>query len=148
MAEKSFLVRQISIFMSDKPGSLAKITRHLAAHGINLRGISLIPAHDYSTARIVVPDPDKCIEVLKKANYRYSETDVLAIEVADRVGGFADVLEIIAREHLNVDYIYSLIDPRKGLAGAILHTNDLEKTIDVLKAKGVRMLTPGDIASL
>lgn len=145
MEKESFLVRQISVLIDNKPGSLAKMTRHLAAKGINLRALSLIETREFSTARIIVHDPDKCIDILKRADYRYSETYVLVIAVSDKVGGMADMLEIVAAEHINVDYVYSLVDAGTGLAGIILRTGDPLKTGSALKAKGVKLLGPADI---
>ena len=145
MVKESFLVRQISVLIDNKPGSLAKMTRHLAAKGVNLRALSLNETREFSTARIIVHDPDKCMDILKKAGYHFSETYVLVIAVSDRVGGIADMLEIIAGENINVDYAYSLVDAGIGLAGVILRTSDPLKTGSALKAKGVKLLGPEDI---
>ncbi|MBN1690547.1 MAG: amino acid-binding protein [Dehalococcoidia bacterium] len=148
MAGEPFFIRQIVVFMDKGPGNLAKLTRHLSARGINLRALSVSEKGDFGTARIVVPDPDNCIEVLKEAGYHYRENDVLAVEVADQPGGMADVLDVIAGENLNVDYIYCMIDARRGLAGVILRTSDLLKTIAALQAKGVKLLTQQEITPL
>jgi hypothetical protein len=147
MVEQAFVIRQISIFLDNRPGSLAKMARTLADKGINLRALSLTETRDFGTVRIVVIDPDKCMEALK-GEYHFIETDVLAIEVADKPGGMADVLEIIDSEHLNVEYIYSMVSTRAGLAIVILRVNDPDKAIAALKAKGVNLLTLKDIASL
>jgi len=147
MEKESFLVRQISVFLDNKPGSLAKMARHLAAKGVNLRAVSLIESREFSTARIIVHDPDRCMEILNKAGYRYSETYVLVIAVSDTVGGMADMLEIIAGEDVNVDYAYSLVDAGRGVAGVILRTSDPLKAGLALKAKGVRLLGPAEIAA-
>jgi len=147
MEKEPFLIRQISVFLDNKPGRLAKMTRHLAARGINLRAISLTESREFCTARIVIHDPDKCMEILKDADHHYSETYVLAIAVSDEVGGMADMLEIIAGERINIDYVYSLVDAGKGLAGIILRTSDPLKAGNALKAKGVKLLGPGDITA-
>jgi len=147
MVEKAFVIRQISVFLDNKPGSLAKMARILADKGINLRALSLTETRDFGTARIVVLDPDDCMAALK-GEYHFIETDVLAIEVADKPGGMADVLEIIDGEHLNVEYIYSMVRTKAGLAVVVLRVNDPAKACAALKAKGVKLLTLKDIASL
>jgi hypothetical protein len=147
MVEQAFVIRQISVFLDNKPGSLAKMARALADKGINLRALSLTETRDFGTARIVVLEPDKCIEALT-GEYHFIETDVLAIEVADKPGGMADVLEIIDGEHLNVEYIYSMVRTKAGLAVVVLRVNDPAKACAALKAKGVKLLTLKDIASL
>jgi hypothetical protein len=127
---------------------LARMARNLANKGINLRALSLAETRDFGTARLVVLDPDKCIQSLKEARYHFIETDVLAIEVADKPGGMADVLEIIDGEHLNVEYIYSMVRTQEGFAVVILRVNDPAKAVAALKAKAVMLLTLKDIASL
>ncbi len=67
MVEKSFVVRQISVFLDNRPGSLAEMARHLANRGINLRALSLAETRDFGTARLLVVDPDPCQQALKEA---------------------------------------------------------------------------------
>jgi hypothetical protein len=148
MVEQSFVVRQISVFLENRPGSLAQMARQLADKGINLRALSLAETRDFGTARLVVLDPDKCLQALKEAEYHFTETDVLAIEVADRPGGMADVLEIITAAQLDVEYIYSMVSTKEGIAIVILRVNDPLKACIALNAKGVKLLTLKDIAAL
>jgi hypothetical protein len=148
MVEQSFVVRQISVFLENRPGSLAQMARQLADKGINLRALSLAETRDFGTARLVVIDPDKCMQALKEAEYHFIETDVLAIEVADKPGGMADVLEIITREQLDVEYIYSMVSTKEGFAVVILRVNDPDKACAALNARGIKLLTLKDIAAL
>jgi len=148
MAEQTLVVRQISVFLENRPGSLAKMARQLADKGINLRALSLAETRDFGTARLVVIDPDKCMRALKEADYHFIETDVLAIEVADRPGGMADVLEIITDEQLDVEYIYSMVSTKEGFAVVILRVSDPVKACVALNAQGVKLLTLKDIATL
>lgn len=148
MVEQSFVVRQISVFLENRPGSLAQMARQLADKGINLRALSLAATRDFGTARLVVLDPDRCLQALKEAEYHFIETDVLAIEVADRPGGMADVLEIITAEQLDVEYIYSMVSTKEGIAIVILRVNDPLKACIALNSKGVKLLTLKDIAAL
>jgi hypothetical protein len=148
MAEQSFAIRQISVFLDNRPGSLSKMARHLADKGINLRALSLAETRDFGTARLVVLDPDKCMQALKEAEYHFIETDVLAIEVDDRPGGMADALEIITREQLDVEYIYSMVSTKAGFAVVILRVSDPDRAGTALQAKGVKLLTLKDIAAL
>lgn len=148
MTEQIYLIRQISVFLDNRPGALAKMARMLADNGINLRALSLAETRDFGTVRIIVLDPDKCAQALQKADYHYIETDVLAIEVADRPGGMADVLEIINAEHMNVEYIYSMVRTRADLAIVVLRVNEPFKAVHALEHSGVKMLTLKDIAAL
>ena len=148
MAEKSFTIRQISVFIENRPGSLAEVARHLANKDINLRALSLAETRDFGAARLIVADLKKCEKALKETGYHYTTTDVLAIEIADQPGGMANILEIIAREHLNVEYVYAMVEKKEGFAVIILRVNDPAKASMALQSKGIKLLTEEDIASL
>jgi len=95
-----------------------------------------------------VPDPDLCGKALNEGQYHFIETKVIAVEVADRPGGMADVLEIIAQEQLNVEFIYAMVEKKEGSAVVIFRINDPLKACMALQKKGVKLLTEEDIASL
>jgi len=148
MKDKNYTIRQISVFIDNRPASLSEMTRSLADENINLRALSLAETRDFGTTRIIVADVDTCSEVLKEAGYHFIETDVLAVEVVDRPGGMADVLECIASEHISVEYAYAMIEKREGSAVIILRVDNIEKAIMALRKRNIRLLTREDVALL
>ncbi len=148
MKDKNYIIRQISVFIDNRPATLAEMTRALADRNINLRALSLAETRDFGTTRIIVADVDACVEVLKEAGYHFIETDVLAVEVADRPGGMADVLQCIASEQIGVEYAYAMIEKREGSAVIILRVDNTGKAIMALRKKNIRLLTREDIALL
>lgn len=148
MKDKNYIIRQISVFIDNRPASLSEMTRSLADENINLRALSLAETRDFGTTRIIVADVDTCSEVLKEAGYHFIETDVLAVEVADRPGGMADVLECIAIEHISVEYAYAMIEKREGSAVIILRVDNIGKAIMALRKRNIRLLTREDVALL
>jgi hypothetical protein len=148
MKDKNHIIRQISVFIDNRPASLAEMTRSLADRNINLRALSLAETRDFGTTRIIVADVDTCSEVLKDAGYHFIETDVLAVEVADRPGGMADVLECIAGEHISVEYAYAMIEKREGSAVIILRVDNIGKAIMALRKRNIRLLTREDVTLL
>lgn len=148
MKDKNCIIRQISVFIDNRPASLAEMARTLADRDINLRALSLAETRDFGTTRIIVADVDSCIEVLKQAGYHFIETEVLALEVADRPGGMADVLECIAMEHISVEYAYAMVEKREGSAVIILRVDNIGKAIMALRKRNIRLLTREDIAHL
>jgi hypothetical protein len=148
MKDKNYIIRQISVFIDNRPATLAEMTRALADRNINLRALSLAETRDFGTTRIIVANVDACVEVIKEAGYHFIETDVLAVEVADRPGGMADVLECIASEQISVEYAYAMIEKREGSAVIILRVDNTGKTIMALRKKNIRLLTREDIALL
>jgi len=148
MKDKKHLIRQISVFIDNRQASLAEMARKLADKNINLRALSLSEARDFGTVRIIVVDVEACCKVLKDAGYHYIETEVLAVEVADRPGGLADVLECIAGEHINVEYAYAMIEKKEESAVIILRVDNPWKTIMALQKRNIRMLTREEITAL
>ena len=148
MKDKNYIIRQISVFIDNRPASLSEMTRSLADRNINLRALSLAETRDFGTTRIIVADVDACSEVLKQAGYHFIETDVLAVEVADRPGGMADVLECIASEHISVEYAYAMIEKREGSAVIILRVDNTDHAIMALRKRDIRLLTREDVALL
>jgi hypothetical protein len=148
MKDKNYIIRQISVFIDNRPASLSEMTRSLADENINLRALSLAETRDFGTTRIIVADVDTCSQVLREAGYHFIETDVLAVEVADRPGGMADVLECIASEHISVEYAYAMIEKREGSAVIILRVDNTGKAIMALRKRNIRLLTREDVALL
>jgi hypothetical protein len=148
MKDKNYIIRQISVFIDNKPATLAEMTRRLADRNINLRAFSMAETRDFGTARIIVADPDACTEALKEAGHHFIETDVLAVIVADRPGGMADVLECITCENISVEYAYAMIEKREGSAVIILRVDNPGKAIMALLEKNIRLLTREDMELL
>ena len=146
--DKDYIIRQISVFIDNRPASLSEMARHLADKNINLRALSLAETRDFGTTRIIVADVDACSEVLKVAGFHFIETDVLAVEVADRPGGMADVLECIASEHISVEYAYAMIEKRQESAVIIVRVDNIGKAIMALRKRNIRLLTREDVALL
>ena len=148
MKDNDCIIRQISIFIDNRLASLSEMARLLADRNINLRAFSLSETRDFGATRIIVANVDKCRDALKIAGYHFIETDVLAVEVADRPGGMADVLDCIANEHISVEYAYAMIEKIEGSAVIILRVDNIEKAIMALRKRNIRLLTREDVALL
>lgn len=146
--EGNFVVRQISVFLENRPGSLAEVTRYLADQKINLRALCIAESRDFGTIRIIASDQDACGAALRKGGYRYNEVDVLAAEMPDRPGGMAEVAEIIAREKINIEYGYVMVEKREGSAVIVLRVDDPHRASVVLRGKGVRLLSEEEVKRL
>jgi len=132
-------VEQISVFMENKAGRLAQITRILGAAGVNILTLSLADTADFGILRLLVSDNDKAYEVLKKEGFTVGRNEVLAIEVPDRPGGLADFLEILRVNEINIEYMYAY---RKGThAILIFRFDNIDKAINVLPKANFNVLT-------
>ncbi|HOV42587.1 MAG TPA: ACT domain-containing protein, partial [Syntrophothermus lipocalidus] len=118
------MVKQISVFLENKAGRLASVTRVLGDAGINIRALSIADTSDFGVLRLIVNDPDKAYRILKEAGFTVSQTDVVAVSVPDRPGGLAEILEVMAEADINIEYLYAFIGTTARNALVIFKVED------------------------
>jgi hypothetical protein len=133
-------VEQISIFIENKSGRLAEITRILGEAGINIRALSLADTSDFGILRLIVNDGAKAKTVLKENGFTVNMTEVVAVEVPDRPGGLSAILQTLDREAINVEYMYAFVERCGGNAIIIFRFDETDKAIAALKAQDFNML--------
>ncbi len=127
-------VKQITVFLENQTGRLAEVTRILKKEDINLQGFSTTEARDYGILRLVVSDTERARGVLKDAGFTTHVADVICVKVEDKPGELYKILEILAKDNINVDYIYVIAGTR-----IVLSVGDLTKTEQVLASSGVEL---------
>ncbi|MEI7817775.1 MAG: ACT domain-containing protein [Desulfuromonadales bacterium] len=133
-------VEQISIFIENKSGRLAEITRILGDAEINIRALSLADTSDFGILRLIVNDCAKANSVLKEKGFTVSKTEVVAVEVPDRPGGLSAILKTLDREEINVEYMYAFVERCGGNAVIIFRFDETDKAIAALTAQHFNML--------
>ncbi len=133
-------VEQISIFIENKSGRLAEITRILGEAGINIRALSLADTSDFGILRLIVNDGVKANTVLKEKGFTVNMTEVVAVEVPDRPGGLSAILQALDREAINVEYMYAFVERCGGNVVIIFRFDETDKAIATLKAQNFNML--------
>jgi hypothetical protein len=133
-------VKQISVFIENRSGRLREVAAILGKNKINIRALSLADTSDYGILRLIVDKPHEALDVLKKANFTLSETDVIAVEVSDRPGGLANVLDVLGSAGINVEYMYAFVEKSSDNAVMIFRIEDIDKAVKVLKAGDVNIL--------
>jgi hypothetical protein len=141
-------VKQISVFLENKKGRLADVTRILASEAVNIRALSLADTADFGVLRIIVSDPEKCLAVLKKNSFVAQVTEVVAIEVEDKPGGLSHILQMLDSAGVNVEYMYAYVEKSRDNAVVICRIDDRERAQEVLKAGGVPTLSARELAAL
>ena len=141
-------VEQISVFLENKAGRLAEVTKVLGEGGINIRALSLADTTDFGILRLIVDQYDKAREILKQHGFTVGKTEVVAIEVPDRPGGLAWVLQILSDSDVNVEYMYAFVQHSGKNAVIIFRFDNLEKAIELLKQQGVRIYTGEEVYRL
>ncbi len=141
-------VKQISVFLENKSGRLAQVTRTLGENGINIRALSIADTTDFGILRLIVNDPEKAYQILKSSGFTVSATEVIAVEVADQPGGLAEVLQLLDREGINIEYLYAFLQKSTAAALVVFRVERLDEAVKVLQASGTRLLSGSEVYKL
>lgn len=141
-------VEQISIFLENKSGRLAEVTSVLSDAGINIRALYLADTADFGILRLIVNDTEKARQVLRDNGFTVEKTKVVAIEVPDRPGGLTGILNSIKDEGINVEYMYAFVEKSGENAIVIFRFDEIEKSIDILRKAGVKIMEGEELSAL
>jgi hypothetical protein len=141
-------IKQISVFLENKKGRLYEALSALAKGGINIRALSIADTSDFGILRMIVDKPDLAKKALEEAGFTTKITHVIAVGVKDEPGGLAEVLKILYENDINVEYVYAFVEKSGEEALVVLRTNNLEKTIDLLQEKGVKLFDSKAVENL
>lgn len=117
------MVKQITVFLENSEGRLSALCRCLGDAGVSMKALTIAETSEYGLIRIIADDPQNCVKVLTDGGFHASLTDVTAIEVPNRAGGLADLLDKLADLDLNIEYGYCF-------------STEVDRAVDVLKIKG------------
>jgi hypothetical protein len=141
-------VQQISVFIENKSGRLAEVTRLLGDHQVSLRALSLADTSDFGILRLLVDNTDRALVALKEGGFTVSKTDVIAVEVPDQAGGLSKILEVLDDAQINVEYMYAFAERHADNAIIIFRFDDIDNAIGTLQANGVSILNGERLYSL
>ena len=133
-------IRQLSVFVENKHGSLHNITDAIANAGINLRSMCVADTSNYGIVRIIADDPEGAKELLDKDGQAANVRLVNAFAVPDKPGGLASVLRLLEGNGVNIEYMYALITSESGKAYSVMRTGDTEETDRILVENGIELL--------
>lgn len=133
-------VEQISVFLENKAGRLAEVTRVLSEAGVNIRALSLADTSDFGILRLIMDDNDKAKAALKEKGFTVGKTDVVAVEVEDRPGGLSRVLGVLSQGNINVEYMYAFVQHGGKDAVLIFRFDDIDTAIKLLQENNIKVL--------
>lgn len=142
-------IKQISVFVENKPGSLYAMTGVLAQNKVDMRALSLAETKDFGIVRIIVDDVYTATTVLKDAGYVHSVTPVLGVLIPDLPGGLNRVLQVLTDARVNVEYMYAFMGG-KGVEDAymIFRVADNAAAASALASRGIRVVDQEEISKL
>ena len=130
-------IHQLSVFLENKPGQLRTACEALTKARSNLVTLSLADTAQFGILRLIIQDWQKAKTVLEKAGCVVKVTEVLAIEVADRPGGLAKILELVDRAGVNIEYMYAFAEKRGDRAVLVFRFTDPDAALQILQAGGI-----------
>ena len=125
------IIRQLSIFLENRTGRINEVARILADNGINMQAFSMAETADFGLLRLIVPDVDRAVEVLRAENIAVMVTDVLCVNCPNVPGSLSAVLEKLASNNVFIEYMYAYSDGDS--ANVIIRPNNIEDALKVLQ---------------
>lgn len=140
-------IKQISLFLENKPGHLNGICRTLARNEINIVTLSLADTQQFGIVRLIVEQWEKAKKALEQAGHIVNIREVVAATVADKPGGMAELLDTIGNAGVNIEYMYAFTSKHGSEAVLVFRFDDTDKAIEALKASGRNVLNAPDLFS-
>ena len=125
--------QQLSVFLENRPGTLASMCEQLAAEDINIVALSVGDTADYAVVRLVVDRPDRAVHVLGEAGTLVVENDVAVVKVDNRIGALGEMAEKLRQADINIDYAYCTAAPEQSTATLVFRTPDPQKVVAALQ---------------
>lgn len=138
-------VQQVSVFLENRRGRLHEACDVLAKAGVNMITLALADTADFGVMRCIVAEPAKAAAALKDNGFTAIINDVLAIEVPDRPGGLAEILEVLDAGDVNIEYIYAFSQSNRDRAVLVFRFGDTDAAIKVLQQAGINILRGVDL---
>lgn len=140
-------VKQISVFIENRPGAISAFANILRENDIDMRALSLADVQDYGILRVIVDNVYNTSTVLKNAGYVFRITPVIAVPLKDQSGSLADVLDVLGRNDINVEYLYAFVGREQNRAFVIFRVSDedIEKASKILNDAGYPPLSQDDL---
>jgi len=135
--------KQLSVFLGNKPGRLLEVCRLLGRAGVDIKAANIAESKDYGILRLIVDKCDEALAAVKAGSFSGECTQVVAVEVPDRPGGLAQVLETIEKVGLNIEYMYGFSIRHSDCALMGFRFDDAENASKALSAAGVGIVTCG-----
>ena len=127
--------KQLSIFLENRPGGLAKVCGILAESGINIVALTVHDTVDHAIVRVLADRPIKALLIMEQHGLYILETDVVVMEVSNQAGVLAELSRTLAHADINIDYAYCTSTERQGVGCIVMKTEDVDKTVEILSGK-------------
>jgi len=141
-------IKQISVFIENRPGRLLEVVETLGKNGVNLKALSLADSSDFGIARLIANGTDKAVAVLKESGFTVSVTNIVAALIDDKPGTLAGILSLLAANEINIEYMYGFASPIENKAVMVFKLSDLDRAQSLFNEKGIELLSQEEIREI
>lgn len=140
------IIKQLSIFLENKTGRLAEISKSLGKVGINMSAFSVADSSDFGILRLIVSEPEKALEVLKEEGFSVRLTDVLCLNVPNTPGALSKAMSILSEAKVEIEYMYAFSLGEDAIS--VIKPQNIERCIEVLQAQKLELLASSSLYKL
>lgn len=141
-------IKQITVFVQNKKGTVVSVTDILSKNNVNLRALSIAETEDFGILRLIVNDESTAEKVLKENGYLIKVIDVLGVKIGDEPGKLTSALDVLDKANINVEYLYAFMARTEKHAYVVLRVEENEEAENALVNAGFKMITEADITKL
>ncbi|MBF0330493.1 MAG: ACT domain-containing protein [Candidatus Omnitrophica bacterium] len=141
-------ITQISVFLENKEGRLHDAVKTLSDKGINIRTLTIAESKDFGVLRIIVDRPEEAKEALVAHGFVARITEIVAVEVDDRPGGLARLLQVLQEHRINIEYMYAFTEKRADKGIMVFRFDDADAAIAALKSHSIGVVGQKDVVNL
>ena len=141
-------IKQLSIFLQNRMGSLSKPLEVLSSADVNIRAMCMADTSEFGILRLVVDDPEKGKEALEENNFLVKITEIIGVEMNDAPGGLTSVLKVIKDNEIDLEYLYAFTHDKVGKAILLLHADDIDELISALQKENITIVQSEEVYNL
>ncbi len=142
------IVHQISVFAENKPGQLARLTRILGKEKINIRATTIATTATFGVINLIVDDPAKAVQAIKKDGMMVTTKDVIAVIIDDRPGGLDRLMQMLFKEGINVNNAYGFVLESAKTAVFVVEVDQMDKAQKLIEKAGFKTLDDGALSAV
>ena len=141
-------IKQLTVFVQNKKGTVVSVTEILAKNNINLRALSIAETQDFGILRLIVNDEKGAEAALKDSGYLIKVIDVIGVKISDEPGKLTEALDVLDKANINVEYLYAFMSRTEKHAYVVLRVEENKEAEAALTNAGFKMITEADICKL
>jgi len=141
-------IKQLTVFVENKQGTVVSVTDTLSKHNINLRALSIAETQDFGILRLIVNDEERAEKLLKEEGYIIKITDVVGVKIADEPGKLSEALKVLDENRINIEYLYAFMSHAEKHAYVVIRVENNDSAEIALANAGFKMIKEADIDNL